>query len=167
MPPCPSPSPPCAWRSLPLSIYLCKGTLSPPLPCWLQGSGVLAISQSLAKFGEEGSCCGSEERNGSFCGSVEGRSPWQLLPEQNLAVRAARLAQRAKQSLIELQSLPQAPICCLLCWCCSERQGSVCLQGVWERGSHSCDSVPFTCLCFLCAWALPLSHPCAAGLHCC
>lgn len=121
------------WFSL---IYLSKGTLSPPLPRWLQGTEVLAITVNPLQ---------NLERKGSCCGSVEGRSPWRAPPRAEIGWQGSQAG--SESSVTELQSLPQTPICCLL----SVRVRGVSACKVCGRRATPVTVSPLPVLCFLCA----------------
>lgn len=114
-----------------------EGDTVGPVPCWLQGTEVLATAVNPLQncFGEEG----------ELLWSGEGRSACRPLPGAELGCEGGRPGSESKaQSESELQPLPQTPFHCLL-WLLREGEGSLCLQAVWEEQGHTCDSVPFTC----------------------
>lgn len=148
-PPCPHPLP---VRAGPCSLYLSlKGDTVSSLTSLASGHrGFGSRSQSLAKLLWRG--------GGVAVGLWRADPPGRSLLGAAVCCQGSQLGSESRaQSVAKLQSLPQTLICCR--GCCTER--SVWPQGVWEEESHTCDSVPFSCLCFLCAWApAPEPPPC-------
>lgn len=149
---CPHPVPiPSLCVQVPVHYLSLKGDTVSSLTSLASGHrGFGSRSQSLAKLLWRG--------GGVAVGLWRADPPGRSLLGAAVCCQGSQLGSESRaQSVAKLQCLPQTLICCR--GCCTER--SVWPQGVWEEESHTCDSVPFSCLCFLCAWApAPEPPPC-------
>lgn len=147
--PAPSPSPPCACRSL-LTLFISqRGHCQLPHLAGFRAQRFWQLKSIPCKT--------ALERRGSCCGSVEGRSPWQVPPGSSSLLSGRPAWLRGQSTERGRAAVPSTNIICCR-GCCRESQGSV-GRGVsapkvcGRRGATPVTVSPLPVLCFLCACA--------------